>query len=168
MFSPLVDDILIVLALVFGPVGIWFTIGMAAIAIRAGQKSEKRVLQEIRQALRHPRHVHLEAVRFVVSPMSHGSSSSPPPIDEHPPHPAVHPPRRPKLPWRRPLPEVPSEVPWRPSPPEVDVPPSYQTRPGPVGPVVTRPEPGGSTVTRPAPSEHFVTRDPGGGFHDVE
>ena len=164
MFSPLVDDILIVLALLFGPAGIWFTIGMAAIAIRAGQKSEKRILQEIRQALRHPRHIHMAAVRFVVSPMSLRSSFPPPSIDGHPSHPTVRPPRRPKkLPWRRPFRDVPSEMPWTPPPPEVDLPPSYQTRPGPVGPVVTRPEPG-LTVARPTPSEHFITRDPGSSF----
>ena len=164
MFSPLVDDILIVLALLFGPAGIWFTIGMTAIAIRAGQRSEQRVLHEVRQALRHPRYIHREAVRFVVSPMSLENTSSPKQIDEHPPHPGIRPSRRPRRPWSRPRPEVPSEVPWRPSPPEVDLPPSYQTRPGPMRPVVTRPGLGGPTVGRPAPSEHFITRDPGRGF----
>lgn len=179
MFSPFVDDLLIVLALLFGPAGIWFTIGMTAIAIRAGRKSEKRVLREVSQALRHPRYIHTEAVRFVVAHTLPQKTSSPKQINEHPPYPGERPSRLPKWPGMRPRPkvpserprrparpEIPSEVPWKQPPPEVDIDmsPPYQTRLGPGGPVVTRRGPGGSDDARPAPSEPFITRDPGSGF----
>lgn len=155
MFSEIVRDI-------FAVVGIVATIAGVFIAYRAAKRGERRILREIKRKTR-PRYVIGQVAGWLaLRPWLEGS---PPPqeIDEQPAHP-LRPPRQPRLPWRRPRPEVPGDVPWRPSPPEVDL-PSYQTRPGPVEPVVTRPGPVGPTVTRPAPSDRFIARDTGSGFH---
>ena len=159
MFSTIVRDIFAVVGVVATIAGVWIGI----IAYRAAKGGERRILREIKRKTR-PRYVIGQVAGWMALRPWLGGSPPPQQIDERPAHPAVPPPRRPRLPWQRPRPEVPSEVPWRPSPPEVDL-PSYQTRPGPVEPVVTRPGATGPTVTRPAPSEHFITRDTGSGFH---
>ena len=158
MFSEIIRDAFAVVGVVATIAGVW----MGIIAYRAAKSGERRILREIKRKTR-PRYVIGHVVGWMALPWF-GSSTPPQQIHEQPARPAVRPPWQPWRPWRRPLPEVPSETPWRPSPPEVDL-PSYQTRPGPVEPVVTRPGPVGPTVTRPAPGEHFISRDLGSGFH---
>ena len=162
MFSTIVRDVFAIVGVVATLAGVWIGI----IAYRAAKRGERRILREIKKKTR-PRYVIGQVAGWVALRPRLGGSSRPQQIDEQPVHPAVSSPRQPKWPWRRPPPEVPSEVPWRPSPPEVpsEVPwgpsppevdlPSDQTRPGPVEPI----------VTRPAPSEHFITRHTGSGFH---
>ena len=158
MLSTIVRDIFAVVGIVATLAGV--SIGI--IAYRAAKRGERRILREIKKKAR-PRYVVGQVAGWLaLRPWLGGSP--PPQTDAEPAHPAVSPPPHPQRPWWRPRPEVPSEVPWRPSPPEVDL-PSYQTRPGPVEPFVTRPKPFGPTVTRPASSEHFITRDRGSGFH---
>lgn len=159
MFSTIVRDIFAVVGVVATLAGVWIGI----IAYRAAKRGERRILREIKKKTR-PRYVIGQVAGWMARRPWLGGTPPPQQIDEQPANPGVSPPRQPKRPWWRPPPEVPSEVPWRPSPPEVDL-PSYQTRPGPVEPVVTRPRPVGPTVTRPAPSERFITRDTGSGFH---
>lgn len=149
MFSTIVRDIFAVVGVVATLGGVWIGI----IAYRAAKRGERRILREIKKKTR-PRYVIGQVAGWMARRPSLGGSPPAQQIDEQPAHPAVNPPRQPKRPWPRPRPEIPSEVPWRPSPPEVDL-PSYQTRPSRVEPV----------VTRPAPSEHFVRRDTGSGFH---
>lgn len=156
MFSAIVRDVFAVVGVVATLAGIW-------IAYRVARRGERRILREIKRKAR-PRYIIGHVADWMALRPWLGGSTPSQQIDEQPARPAVRPSRQPRRPWRRPRPEVPSEVPWRPSPPEVDL-PSYQTRPGPVEPSVTRPGPVGPTVTRPAPSEHFISRDPGSGFH---
>ena len=159
MFSTIVRDIFAVVGVVATLAGV----GIGIIAYRAAKRGERRILREIKKKMR-PRYVIGQVAGWLALRPRLGGSPPPQQTDAEPAHPAVSPPRQPKWPWWRPRPQDPSEVPWRPSPPEVDL-PSYQTRPGPVEPVVTRPRPVGPTVTRPAPSEHFIPRDRESGFH---
>lgn len=159
MFSTIVRDVFAVVGVVATIAGVWIGI----IAYRAAKRGERKILREIKRKTR-PRYVIGQVAGWIALRPWSGSSPPPRQIDEQPAQPAVSPPRQPGRPWRRPRPEVPSEVPWRPSLPEVDL-PSYQTRPGPVEPVVTRPGPVGPTVTPPPPSKHFIRRDTGSGFH---
>ena len=142
MFSMIVRDI-------FAVVGVVATLWIGIIAYRTAKRGERTILREIKKKTR-PRYVIGQVADWMAIRPWLGGSPPPQQTDEQPAHPAVSPPRQPKRPWRRPRPEVPSEVPWRPSPPEVDL-PSYQTRPSPVESVVTRPRPVGPTVTRRPP-----------------
>ena len=163
MFSTIVRDIFAVVGVVATLAGVWIGI----IAYRAAKRGERRILREIKRKTR-PRYVIGQVVGWMALRPWLGDAPPPAQIDEQPAHPTVSPSRLPERPWRRrPRREVPSDVPWRPSPAEIDL-PSYQTRPSLVEPVVMPPRPVGPvgpTIARPAPSEHFIGRDTGSGFH---
>ena len=129
MFSTIVRDIFAVVGVVATIAGVW----IGVIAYLAAKGGERRILREIKRKTR-PRYVIGQVAGWMALRPWSGGSPPPQQIDKQPAHPTARPPRRPSRPWRRPRPEVPSEVPWRPSPPEVDL-PSYQTRPGPAEPL---------------------------------